>query len=66
VFTWAFITKLDGTPWATVGFTNPEPGEVRQWAFGVVVEDTNCSPDAVDLVGNLLTVDGLPCFKLLC
>lgn len=63
------IHHLDGRPWASAGFLPPfQPGAKWDWIANTVARECECDEDQVGCVesddGDLITVDGLPVYRV--
>ena len=65
------LYHLDGRPWASAGFLPPFTHGVKwDWIRETVAAECECDPDQVGCVesddGDLITVDGMPVYKVEC
>lgn len=62
------LLHLDGREWASAGFMGP--GDAWGWIVESVAAECECAEDDVHCVedpeggGDLVTVDGLPCYRI--
>jgi hypothetical protein len=64
---WIRLLHLDGREWCSAGFTGP--GSAWDWIAETVAHELSCSEEAVGCLeseedGDLVTVDGLPCYRI--
>lgn len=63
------LYHLDGRPWCSAGFLPPYTGQWG-WIADTVAAECGCDEDQVGTLetddGELVTVDGLPCYKIGC
>lgn len=61
------ILHLDGRPFCSAGFTH-DGGDIWEWIRETVADELGCHVDDVGSLetddGDVVTVEGMPCFKI--